>query len=49
MYLFVFIIFDRFNTINVKDIMDNIKDVEKLSQAKKKFDDEFKPNFSPLE
>ena len=40
MYLFVFIIFDRFNTINVKDIMDNIKDVEKLSQAKKKFDDE---------
>ena len=40
MCLFVFIIFDRLNTINFKDIMDNIKDVENLAQLKNKFDDE---------
>ena len=40
MYLCVFIIFDRLNTINFKDNMDNIKDVEKLAELKKKFDDE---------
>ena len=38
--MFVFIIFDRLNTINFKDIMDNIKDVENLVDLKNKFDDE---------
>ena len=40
MCLFVFIIFDRLNTINFKDIMNNIKDVENLAQLKNKFDNE---------
>ena len=38
--MFIFIIFDRLNTINFKDIMDNIKDVENLAKLKNKFDDE---------
>ena len=38
--MFIFIIFDTLNTINFKDIMDNIKDVEKLGKLKKKFDNE---------
>ena len=38
--MFVFIIFDRLKTINFKDIMDNIKDVENLDKLKNKFDNE---------
>lgn len=38
--MFVFIIFDRLNTINFKDIMDNIKDLQKLQELKNKFDNE---------
>ena len=38
--MFVFIIFDRLKTINFKDIMDNIKDLQKLQELKNKFDNE---------